>query len=153
MEEAGYLRLSLETDSDGTGELFAEVSSSGFSGHGSAWFNLQELAVFAKQLGTIPLPADNDLCLEGGYGNQEKPGALDQVHLSIRIYPIGTKGQIGARVQVADRVERLDRPESQNSAMVELKTSYAALERFAQDLDRLSRSSTSEAVLNGEALS
>ena len=33
----GYLKLQLEPNEDGTGELFANFEADGFSGHGSAW--------------------------------------------------------------------------------------------------------------------
>ncbi|MGQ0762688.1 MAG: hypothetical protein ACT4OT_11850 [Acidobacteriota bacterium] len=152
MEERGQLRLTLQPDSDGTGQLIAHVSSSGFSGQASAWFNLDDLDNFADQLATIPLSADNPVCLEGGYWSAKKRGTLEQVHLSIRIYPIGAKGQVGAHIHVADCLERNDRRESQNRATVELKTSYAALESFAKDIRRLRLSQTNEAILREETL-
>jgi len=72
--------------------------------------------------------------------------------LSIRIYPIGSKGQVGARIHVADCLESRDRRESQNQATVELKTSYAALESFARDIRRLRTSDANEAILHEETL-
>jgi len=152
MEESGRLRLKLQSDSDGTGQLIADVSSSGFSGHGRAWFNLDDLDHFAERLTTIPLSPESPVCLEGGYWSMEKRGTLKQVHLSIRIYPIGSKGQVGARIHVADCLESRDRPESQNQASLELKTSYRALESFAEQIRRLRLSDANEAILLEETL-
>jgi|SRR5437667_12348995 hypothetical protein len=152
MEEPGQLRLTLQPDSDGTGQLFADVSSSAFSGHGRAWFNLDDLDHFAEQLTAFPLSAESPVCLEGGYWSNDNRGTLEQVHLSIRIYPIGSKGQVGARIHVADCLESRDRRESQNQATVELKTSYAALESFARDIRRLRTSDANEAILHEETL-
>lgn len=53
------LRLSLEPDDDGTCELFATVSVNGFSGNGSAWFNLCDLEKFAKEFMAYPLRPEN----------------------------------------------------------------------------------------------
>jgi hypothetical protein len=45
-----------------------------------------------------------------------------------------------------------DRRESQNEATVELKTSYGALESFAQEIRRLHLSQANEAILREETL-
>ena len=88
-----------------------------------------------------------------GFWSKEKTGTLEQLHLSIRAYQIGSKGQIGVRVRVADpRLWEDDRPEAQNAAEIELQTSYAALERFGADLEQLTQSRIEEAILQGEHL-
>jgi hypothetical protein len=154
MEDDEYLRLKVDPDSDGTGKLTAEAASSGFAGRGEAWFDLQQLARFSRELRAFPLSQSNPPNIEGGFWSKEKRGTLEQVHLSIRAYQIGSKGQVGIRVQLADPpLWPDDRSESQNIAQIELLTSYAALERFAKDLEMLVDSKLDEAVLNGERLS
>jgi len=49
------LKLSLQADDDGTGELIAEVSANGFRGKGSAWFDLQRLVAFSEELLSYPI--------------------------------------------------------------------------------------------------
>ena len=140
MEAKEYLRLKVDPSSDGTGKLTAEVASSGFAGRGEAYFDLQKLAHFSQELRAFPLSESNPPHIEGGFWSKEERGVLEQVHLSIRAYQIGSKG--------AD-----DRSESQNIAQIELMTSYAALERFAKDLKMLLESNADEAMLRGERLS
>ena len=153
MEQLGQLRLTfLPDDPPSMGELIAQVSSSGFCGQGQAWFNVSEIDGFAAELATMPLSPNQTVSLEGGYWSTEQSGTLEQVHVSIRVYPIGTKGQVGVRVHLADRLERNDRRESQNQATVELKTTYGALESFARDLRRLQLSQANEAILHEETL-
>ncbi|MFD2453364.1 hypothetical protein [Ideonella paludis] len=62
------LRLQFERDTDGTGELFAGIHSSGFAGSGSAWFLETELLELAKKLAVaFPLPDDAPLGMHGGF--------------------------------------------------------------------------------------
>jgi len=68
------LRLTLNQDTDGTGELSAEVSVNGFSGLGSAWFNIAQIAAFGKTLvNTYPLLPERTYELKGGYGRASAP--------------------------------------------------------------------------------
>ena len=153
MERENYLRVTLAVDSDWTCELFAGTKSSGFAGHGSAWFDLQEVTRFANELLAFPLPENNPPCIEGGYWSQQQPRTLEQMHLSIRAYPIGARGQVGVRVQLADPPRSRDqRPETQDRVEVEIQTSYTQLEQFAKDLILLASTQVEEAVLQTECL-
>jgi hypothetical protein len=153
MEVDEYLRLKIEPNSDGTGKLTAEIASGGFAAWGEAYFGLQRLAEFSQKLCAFPLSESDPPYIEGGFWSKEERGVIEQVHLSIRAYQIGSKGQIGIRVKCADPpVWPNDRLESQNKAEIELMTSYAALEQFAKDLKLLMESKLQEAVLNGVVL-
>jgi hypothetical protein len=55
MEFQGRLSLRFDDDGDGTGELLAQASSSGFSGEGGAWFSTSELQDFAEAIGMYPI--------------------------------------------------------------------------------------------------
>lgn len=72
----GYLKLRLAPHDDGTGELLADFESNGFAGHGSAWFDLVDLAKTAMQFEQYPLPNAPPVCLAGGYWNSDKPATL-----------------------------------------------------------------------------
>ena len=153
MKNDEYLRVRIAPDSDGTAMLSAQVASTGFAGRGEAWFGLEELAVFSCQLKAFPLSQSDPPRISGGFWSKEKFGALEQVHLSITAYQIGSLGQVGIRVEVANPpLFPNDRLESQNIAKIELMTSYAALERFANDLEKLLESDLEEAVLSGDRL-
>jgi hypothetical protein len=154
MEKDDYLRITIDADSDGTGALTAEISSSGFVARGTAYFDLHAIANFSKALRAFPLSQNEPPIIEGGFWSKENPGTLEQLHLSIRAYQIGGKGQVGVRVRVVDPLLwEDDRPEAQNTAEIELQTSYAALERFGADLEQLTHSKIEEAILRGEHLS
>ncbi|WP_121455425.1 hypothetical protein [Acidovorax sp. 106] len=145
------LRLWFEFDSDGTGELFAEVTSGKFSGTGSAWFDAQALLEFGETLASAyPLPSDTPLSLEGGYW--AKSGAvIEQLHLGLRFYPIGSIGKVGCRVTLATPVhEGQDRPEAQSMVAVELNTNYEQLRTFAHSIEALAKGAIVEAVLQTE---
>jgi hypothetical protein len=153
MEVDEYLRLKVDPDSDGTGKLTATIAAGGFAAWGEAYFDLQRVARFAQQLRAFPLSESDPPHIEGGFWSKEERGVLEQVHLSIRAYQIGSKGQVGVRVTCADPpLWPNDRKESQNSAAIELMSSYAALERFAKEVDLLLESKLEEAVLRGELL-
>lgn len=153
MDRDDYLRVTVAVDPDGTCELFAETKSSGFGGHASAWFDLRELTRFANELLAFPLPENHPPCIEGGYWSRRQPHTLEQMHLSIRAYPIGARGQVGVRIQLADPPRARDqRPEAQDRVEVELQTSYAELERFAKDLILLANAQAEEALLRSECL-
>jgi len=148
MKDEEYLRLKVAPDSDGTGKLTAEVAASGFAGRGEAWFDLERLARFSQELRAFPLSKTDPPHIQGGFWSRENRGALEQVHLSIKAYQIGSRGEVGIRVEVADPpLWPNDRPDSQNTARIELMTTYAALERFARDLDTLLKTNRGEAVL------
>lgn len=145
------LRLWFEPDSDGTGELFAEVTSGRFSGVGSAWFDAQGLVEFGQTLATAyPLPSDEPLSLEGGYW-AKSGSVIEQLHLGLKFYPIGSTGKIGCRVTLATPVyEGQDRPEAQSMVAVELNTNYEQLRAFARSLESLAKGKTVEALLQPE---
>lgn len=143
------LRLTLEPDDDGTCELFAGVSVNGFSGKGSAWFNLQDLEVLSKEFKTYPLRPENLPTIAGGIWSKDIKGELEQPHLFIKPYPIGSTGEVGVRIELATPLYQSDRPESQHVVKVEIKTDYNSLESFAKQLVQLARLQRKDAVLNG----
>ena len=144
-----YLRLFFERDPDGTGELFAEVAMESFSGVSSAWFGERELSEFANELiHRFPLP-QSAVELKGGFWS--KNGAtIEQLHVGIAFYPIGSTGLIGCHVQLAKPLHRDDRPQQQSMVAVELETSYEQLRLFGQELLALAHGECQEATLGKE---
>lgn len=145
---ADCLRLKIDIEDDGTARLSAKVMSQGFSGHGSAWVGVPDIEDFAHRLATTyPLEASNKLSLRGGYWDGAEPPRLDQRHLSIEFYPIGFRGEIGCRVELATSVQSQDRPESQHSVAVEFRTTYEGIKAFSTSMLHLVNGIEPEAVL------
>jgi len=143
------LRLILEPDDDGTCELFAMVAANGFSGRGSAWFNVSDLEKISKELMAYPLHPENLPIIAGGYWSKEKKGELKQTHLLIKPYPIGSTGELGVRVELATPLCESDRPESQHVVKVEIRTDYNSLESFGKQIMELIKLRRKEAILMG----
>ncbi len=145
------LRITIKPDDDGTCELFAEVSSRGFSGCGSAWFDRKWLSEFADQLMQFPLPPGKVIEAVGGFWNKRNTVTIEQLHLAIAAYAVGIKGQVGLRVSVATPIFDNDRAQSQHSAQVELITTYPGLEKFAKQIKLLLDRQITEAILQEES--
>jgi hypothetical protein len=98
-----FLRLTFTSDDDGTGELHAQVSCNGFSGRSRAWFSLPQLETFAAEILRFPLPLEGTTSLRGGYWSRERKGELEQLHLSLRLYPWVRSASSAARLRCAPR--------------------------------------------------
>ena len=142
------LRMRIEPDTDGTAELFAEVNAGRFSGAGSAWFGLAEISSFAQSLvAKFPLPSNTCLILQGGYWSDTNRCELKQTLLRLSVYPIGSVGAIGCRVELARPMQNDDRPESRTAVEVELVTDFEPLAEFSKQLDSLAKGDAGEAIL------
>lgn len=142
------LKLTINPESDGTAEVIAEVRAHGFRGLGSAWFRLTALEEFAGRIGTTyPLSRADSLEIRGGFWSRAFPPLLEQEHVGIEFYPIGSLGEIGCRVQLATESCGCDRPKQQCSVGVEFKTTYEALKTFSSSLVNLCRGGVGEAIL------
>lgn len=141
---SGKLRLTLQPDTDGTGQLFVEASSDGFAGSSSAWFDLQGLAEFAGELEAYPLPKEAAPMLEGGYW---KDGVLDQCHVGLHFRQVDLRGTVGIGVRLAEPIHEGDRAESRGQASFEIRTDYAAVSQFAKELRELATGAGQEATL------
>ena len=141
------LRLRFKSYMDGTGDLIVEVQCNGFSGNSSACFGETELIEFAKNLAsTFPLPPGAPLTIEGGFWSKSGSG-IEQQHVGLQFYPIGSVGQVGCRVLLSTPVYAHERPESQSSLSVELHTTYEQLGVFAKSLELITKGSNDDAVL------
>ena len=127
-----------------------EAVADGFSGRGSAWFNVSAIADFAEVLGKA-FPLTNAVELRGGYWGKGSCSGITQEHLALRFYPIAGRGVLGCQVRLATSVQEHDRPEQQHAVRVELTTSYQELHRFSADLLCLVNRVTHEAVLHAVA--
>jgi hypothetical protein len=149
-----YIRIKLNAD-DNTGglELSAYFQIGSYSGNGVAWFNASRVEEFALRLGEYPLPDGDQFSLAGGYWSKDRKGHLEEVHLSLDVYPIGKSGQVGAKIQLAEPRDFVNRSEAASMAVAELKTTYENLGIFSAQLAQLSRGDLDEVTLHGEELS
>lgn len=149
---SNHLLLTLHRDSDGTGELVAQVCANGFSGLGSAWFNLEAIDAFGRTLSeSFPLCAGPASELKGGFWSSQQPNTIEQVHLGIRFYPIGSTGLVGCRVELATPKHQQDRADSIHSVAVELHTYYEQLLSFGLSLSDLANGTVTETILQTSA--
>jgi hypothetical protein len=144
----GYLKLQVDSDEDGFGELFASFEANGFAGHGSAWFGLNSLQEMAKQLEQYPLPSTPEVYIAGGYWTNDEPATLKEEHLFIAVYPTNSRGGIGVQVRVAHEELMGDGRETFFTASAELRTSYEQMKKFSKALVALARGEVTEFVLD-----
>jgi hypothetical protein len=136
-----YLERRFQPDTDGTGELFADVRRNDYAGAGSAWFHFNEIERFGRLLGsTFPMPPNTEISLRGGYWRSgAQPPELQDVLLGLKVYPVGTTGTIGVRVEVMDGCFEGQRPESRAKLSLELLTDYESIKNFGESTAQLVR--------------
>jgi hypothetical protein len=134
-------------DGDGIGRLTIRASASGFAGIGSAWFNRERVLEFADEIGSYPLDPGTEPTIDGGYGS---PDAME-VLVGLRVYPIGSAGQIGVRTDLASDVLGGD-PARQCTVDLVLMTAYEALGRFSRELRYLVEGRVETARLDADRL-
>jgi hypothetical protein len=144
------LRLTMEPDDEFTVELHAEVTSSAFSGRGSAWFNpLQVRQTFVPALKAYPLPSDNPPTLVGGYGSRDDARGLpDHGYLRVIVRPHGLRGSLLVLTEIATAMQSGADDDLQQACTTRFLTSYMALDEFAATLDRLLDGKCDEAILS-----
>jgi hypothetical protein len=101
----------------------------------------------AKKLAVaFPLLAESPLGIRGGFWSKSG-GGIEQEHIGLTFYPVGTVGRVGCRIVLSTPVHEHDRPEGQSSLAVELLTTYERLSAFARSLELLVTGGADEAVL------
>ena len=149
---ADSIRFQFEPDDDGTGKLVITGAAHGFAGVGAAWFNAADVESFASKLATYPL-AESGVAIAGGFFDDRARDAPSQEHLGVKVYRVGSRGQVAIQVRLATEVREDTRPESRHATHLELLTSYERLGRFARDLVAVVKGEKQAAVVDGENLS
>ena len=150
-QTVGSIRFQFEPDDDGTGKLTVTAVADGFAGVGAAWFNAADIEAFASQLAAYPL-AESGVAITGGFFDDTVRGAPSQEHVGVRVYRVGSRGQVAVQVRLATEVREHTRPESRHATQLELLTTYGHLGRFARDLLAVVKGDTPVAVLASEHL-
>ncbi|MDO3624454.1 hypothetical protein Q3O98_25635 [Ralstonia pseudosolanacearum] len=141
MKDQITIRLNLE--GDGSGELFVEFSLNGFSGQGSAWFDLAKLEDQVRNFSEFPLSIDRLPCIRGGYWNDDAT-EIQQEHVYLSARPRGLAGDVIFMVRLATPVETGMDSELNYSASAELRATYQQLSEFSTNFIRLIRSEIGE---------
>ncbi|MEH2502256.1 hypothetical protein V1290_001067 [Bradyrhizobium sp. AZCC 1578] len=147
---ASELRIAYEADDDGTGKIIATVKSGEFSARGAAWFNPDDvIRTFVAALRSFPLTATTPALIEGGFWSKENPASLEQCHLRIAVKPYDSRGTLLVHVDLSSEVWTTPDADLQNLATIRFTTEYAAVDRFAQELEGLFDGKRDVAVLTG----
>jgi hypothetical protein len=140
------LQVMYVSGGDGIGEVFATVKSGAFSAEGSAWFG-RGLEDFLRGLRSYPLSSENPPMIEDGFWDGK--GGLDRCHLRISVKPYNSRGTLLVHVELASEVRDTPDVDLQNSASIRFLTEYAAVDRFAAELEQILDSKRAVAVLEG----
>jgi hypothetical protein len=140
------LRLTLKRDFDGSGLLTTSVVAGAFSGENHWWIELDQLKHFADALRSYPIQADMHPLLECG---DRKNGELADGFLRIAVKPYNRLGLLRTEVELGPRIDKDKELPQRVSA--QFLAEYAAVERFAQAVDRLLLGEADEAVLLGRS--
>jgi hypothetical protein len=147
---AAELRITWRPDDDGTGQIIAAAKSGAFSAQGSAWFNPDQVkTTFVAGLRSFPLTSANPPTIEGGFWSKQNRGGLDQCHLRINIKPHNSRGTLLVHVDLASESWKTPDVDLQNCATIRFLTEYAAVDGFAEQLERVLDGERDEAVLQG----
>jgi hypothetical protein len=141
----GVLRIYLDEDSDGLGLLSVIFEAAGFSGIGSAWFDLKELEKHVERFAAFPISAENFPCIKGGYWNANAT-KLEQEHVCLSVEPRGGLGNLVISVKVANLGD--GQVEQRFCASGDLRCDYSQLSNFVQDFIKLIHGELKEVVLN-----
>jgi hypothetical protein len=131
-----YVRIRIAPDPDGSGELFIEYSTSGFSGKSSAWFDLTDLEKRVERFLDFPVSIDDLPCLSGGYWNQDGT-KLESEHIFLSVRPSGHLGQLVLSIRCATSAADLECGESRCSGSAEVAITYQQLAQFSTELKNL----------------
>lgn len=124
------LPLIFAPDDDGTGELTARVESNGFSGIGTAWFDLDTLRKFCAGLGDYPIDPAHAPDLKGGHWRSGSPATLERTLLSISISPHGGRGDLLVGVDLSTAVDGVGYADHRQTVSARFLVHYADLQRF-----------------------
>jgi hypothetical protein len=108
-----------------------------------------QLQRFSEQLLAYPLPPDGIAPLQRGFWSITQRGELAQLHVSLKVYPVGLRGAVGCLVTLNPPLNGGDTSKLASRVEVELRTSYQELSVFSKELERLANAEASEAILRG----
>ena len=133
-------------DGDGVGRLTVEAAANGFCGKSSAWFDRTQVEQFGRDLTRFPLEGVPPT-LSGGFGRPDP-----QVHVEMKVYPVGARGQVAIGVSLASERWPTDRQDAQHSVRLELLTTYEQLGSFGRALEGITERNGGHGRIEGDRL-
>lgn len=128
--------------------LTVSAASDGYSGVGSGYLPVGDLIELADRLAEYPLDPGRMPHIAAGFlAEPGDPDAVDQLHFSLRAYPVGSRGQVGFRCELATPKWDHTRPEEVAAASLEILTWYSVLEGFASQLRGIAARTHDRALL------
>ena len=135
VDDDGYVVVDWRSDGPDEGLLTCSAASRGFAGRGKAWFDPSTIAAFAAACHAYPLPTGGPLPeLTGGYGGSLDGSSEPVETVRLRLYPVGTKGQLGMAIELRSDWP-WERAEERCSVGLELLCSYEGVVRFSESLN------------------
>jgi hypothetical protein len=132
------LTLRYEPDpEDDVGKLWLTVQTERFVGSGFFWSYRDGVRGLADKLAAYPLP--EPAAEAWGYNKAE----TNDLILAVQITPVNCKGDLVARVEVADLYDVAQRLSTNFS------TDYVSVDAFRQQLNALAEGKADEAMLGG----
>ena len=124
---------------DDFGWLSLAVTTKDFTGKGGFWVQWQDIVEFGKRLDAYPIKKNSQIEAQWGYDTQEGDDRILHICLS----PKGPLGDLLASVEIAD-------PHNQSQRLnAAFRTTYAALDIFRSDIEKLMSGDCEEATLHG----
>ncbi|WP_250633103.1 hypothetical protein [Pinirhizobacter soli] len=142
----GTIRLTIKRDEDGSCELIAHFASKGFSGSGSAYFDLASLAKVAVDFSAFPLSKENRPCIQGGYFDLGNSQVLSQEHLHISASPLGNTGRVRLLIRTSTPASETMPNELQRSASIEFSADYEQMRSLSRGLVHLAEGRCEEVI-------
>jgi len=130
------LTVSMQPDEDGTVELFVEIRAGRFSGHGSAWFNLQALSKSLEAFEEFPLNIDRVPVISGGYWN-EAATQLVQEHVHLSVSPLDRLGKLVMTIKAFTPTAAHSGQVIGCGVVCDCLIDYEGLRNFAENMRRL----------------
>jgi len=154
MQMRATLALRYEPDDVHSGALTASVVAGGFSGTGRAWFDPAGIKTrFLAELRSFPVEVSTFPKIEGGFYKAGNPDVLEHCFLRIEIVRFDSRGTPLVKVSLMSHPDNTSiAAEKWILQKVETRflTDYAAIDRFATDVEKLLDGQLGEAVLEGE---
>lgn len=149
VRQHGYIELRWTRAPDDVNRIaVAALSAAGYGGVGEGWINEAPVRVFAERLGDYPMSDVDTPELTTGSGEPL------QVQIGLRVYPIGSRGQLGIDVRLATEPWQWPtmRPEEHEAVQLEVRTTYERAARFGRDLRAVLDGHDAVARIEGEHL-
>jgi len=129
----GSVVIGIDREGDGSCELRLRFYKDGFSGKGSAHFDLGSFREKSREFGACPL-SEQPVILAGGYLDKQDLTRLRQEHLHISAYKLDRAGHVALMVKVAVPADNGAREQAVLGAFAEFNMEYEALAGLSKNL-------------------